>query len=189
MKCLGKGFNTTCEPIPCTKGRGWVGEYMPDCVYTPFCPDEFPGHYPYCNRYALNVTSTTTRPTTSTTRQPTTTRSSTTSRTTPSIRTTTTPYTRTTTPYTRTTTPFFRTTTPKPEKCDCCSCCESVSADVQKILKIFETLYGEEVINGIVGGSGYKVKKPYVSRFAEELPYVGWAESKYTNQFVQIEPK
>lgn len=32
---------------------------MPNCTFKPYCPDNFPGHFPYCNKYAYNVTSTT----------------------------------------------------------------------------------------------------------------------------------
>lgn len=52
-------YNVTCEPIPCPKLRGWSGEFMPNCTFKPYCPDNFPGHFPYCNKYAYNVTSTT----------------------------------------------------------------------------------------------------------------------------------
>lgn len=49
-------YKWVCEPIPCSKMRGWSGDVMPHCVFTPFCPDEFPGNYPYCNRYATSST-------------------------------------------------------------------------------------------------------------------------------------
>lgn len=49
-------YNVTCEPIPCSKLRGWSGEFMPNCTYKPFCPDGFPGNYPYCNKYAITTT-------------------------------------------------------------------------------------------------------------------------------------
>lgn len=49
-----KEYQFVCEPIPCPKMRGWAGDIMPHCVFTPFCPDEFPGNYPFCNRYATS---------------------------------------------------------------------------------------------------------------------------------------
>lgn len=61
-------YNYTCEPLPCSKQRGWTGEFMPNCTYTPFCPDGFPGNYPYCNKYATSSTALPTVRTTTTTR-------------------------------------------------------------------------------------------------------------------------
>lgn len=37
-----------CRPIPCPTGKGWVGDFQPNCVYTPMCPEDKPGIWPDC---------------------------------------------------------------------------------------------------------------------------------------------
>jgi len=37
-----------CRPIPCPTGKGWVGDFQPNCVYTPMCPENAPGVWPDC---------------------------------------------------------------------------------------------------------------------------------------------
>ncbi|KAJ6643300.1 hypothetical protein Bhyg_08259, partial [Pseudolycoriella hygida] len=40
-----------CKPIPCPTGKGWTGDFQPNCVYTPMCPDYAPGVWPDCREY------------------------------------------------------------------------------------------------------------------------------------------
>ncbi|KAG4077005.1 hypothetical protein HA402_015992 [Bradysia odoriphaga] len=37
-----------CRPIPCPTGKGWTGDFQPNCVYTPMCPEDKPGIWPDC---------------------------------------------------------------------------------------------------------------------------------------------
>lgn len=48
---IGINNSTECQKIPCPKAKGWTGDYMPYCDFTPVCPDNFPGVYPFCNKY------------------------------------------------------------------------------------------------------------------------------------------
>lgn len=180
FKCSGKEYNGVCEPIPCTKGRGWTGEFMPDCTYRPFCPDEFPGHYPYCNRYALNVTTIETPthtylppPTTLSPTTPSTTRTRPTPPYLPPTRPKTPPP---TPPKTPPPTPRITTQPPtRPPIREYCDCCESIARDIKKILTIFETLYGKDIIDniGAHAAKDLKLKKPFVSRLMDQLPFFG----------------
>jgi len=37
-----------CRPIPCPTGKGWEGDFQPNCKYTPMCPENAPGIWPDC---------------------------------------------------------------------------------------------------------------------------------------------
>lgn len=47
-----KLFNVKCVDIPCPTTRGWSGHILPNCTFKPFCPDSYPGNFPFCNKYA-----------------------------------------------------------------------------------------------------------------------------------------
>lgn len=42
------GRAPNCTRVPCPNGRGWEGEFQPDCHFTPYCPDGSEGVWPIC---------------------------------------------------------------------------------------------------------------------------------------------